>query len=477
MTGNQVIEKELDYFSLGHFEDGPEGTSFFRMLPAMVELSAEKFEVLKDDEWEKRAVQFWQQRLNAWNQLVSGKVPEEMGELDQAGRSASGSLFQNLAVSLFAGTQGNWQALFESAREKDPPLCKWVLLEVVPFLRLTGQRLLGRELATQAAAVLRAPDMEKQLAPTLVTLGNAQFELGERSAAGASLEEALEIYRGLAEQHPAAFEPDVATTLNNLGSVQIALGERSAAQASYEQALKIYRRLAEQDPAAFESDVAMTLNNLGNVQGDLAARASLEEALEIRRRLAKQHPAAFELDVAATLTNLGTVQRVLGEREAARASCEEALKIYRRLARQHPAAFESDVAMTLNNLGNVQGDLGEREAARAALEEALEIRRRLAKQHPAAFEPDVAMTLNNLGDVQGALGQPEAARASFEEALEIYWPLFQKTPQAYGQNLFIALRNYIKVAPEAPDDRWWQLWKTMRQTAQEGRESAEAEAV
>ena len=98
-----------------------------------------------------------------------------------------------------------------------------MLLEVVPFLRLTGQRLLGRELATQAAAVLRAPDMEKQLAPTLVTLGNAQFELGERSAAGASLEEALEIYRGLAEQHPAAFEPDVATTLNNLGSVQIAL--------------------------------------------------------------------------------------------------------------------------------------------------------------------------------------------------------------------------------------------------------------
>ena len=81
-----MIEKELDYFSLGHFEDGPEGTSFFRMLPAMVELSAEKFEVLKDDEWEKRAVQFWQQRLNAWNQLVSGKVPEEMGELDQAGR-------------------------------------------------------------------------------------------------------------------------------------------------------------------------------------------------------------------------------------------------------------------------------------------------------------------------------------------------------------------------------------------------------
>ena len=523
----QVIEKELDYFSLGHFEDGPEGTSFFRMLPAMVELSAEKFEVLKDDEWIRHWAQFWQQRLREWNQLISGKVPEDLGELDAERRAAAGSRMQGLAASLFAGTKGNWRALFEFARENDPRLCTSLLLDVVPFLRLTGQRLLARELATQAVTALRAGGMEELLASALRTLGDAQSALGKQEAARAAYEEALKIYRRLAKQHPAAFEPGVAGTLNNLGTVQGDLGEREAARASFEEVLKIYRRLAEQHPAAFEPNVAATLNNLGNVQGGsgerAAARDSYGEALEIHRRLAEQHPAAFEPGVAGTLNNLGNVQRGLGERALARASFEEALKIYRRLAKQHPVAFEPDMAMTLNNLGNVQGDLGERalarasyeealkigrrlakqhpaafephmamtlnnlgtvqgdlgerEAARASFEEALQIRRRLAKQHPAAFEPDAAQTLNNLGALQRELGEREAARAALEEALEIYWPLFQKTPQAYGQNLFTALRNYIKVAPEAPDDRWWQLWKTMQQTAQEDRESAEAEAV
>ena len=133
--------------------------------------------------------------------------------------------------------------------------------------------------------------------------------------------------------------------------------------------------------------------------------------------------------------------------------------------------------MTLNNLGGVQSELMEREAAREAFKEALRIYRGLAKQHPVAFEPGVAMTLNNLGNLQRDLGEREAALDSFEKALEIYWPLCQKTPKAYGQNFFLALRNYVKVAPEAPDDRWWQLWKTMEQTSQEGPQSAEAEAV
>ena len=123
---------------------------------AMVELSAEKFEVLKDDEWEKRWAQFWQQRLCAWNQLISGKLADEMGKLDLEGRTAAGSRMQSLAALLLAGTQGNWLALFEFARENDPPLCTSLLLDVVPFLQLTGQRLLAPELATRAVAALRA---------------------------------------------------------------------------------------------------------------------------------------------------------------------------------------------------------------------------------------------------------------------------------------------------------------------------------
>ena len=90
-----------------------------------------------------------------------------------------------------------------------------------------------------------------------------------------SYDEALKVYRRLAKQHPAAFEPDVAMTLNNLGTVQSALGEREAARASYEEALEIRRRLATQHPAAFEPVVATTLNNLGNLQRELGEPLTL----------------------------------------------------------------------------------------------------------------------------------------------------------------------------------------------------------
>ena len=444
-----TFEKELDYYALAHVEGDTSGlgAGFYRMLPAMVELSRGKTQGEDSGEaWTKEWTDFWKERLSGWNQLVSGKVPEEQSEgLDEEARAAVGSQFQSLGSRLLAGTQGNWLEVFEFARKNDPELCKGILLRVIPFTQLTGQRVLRSVLAGGAVSAAREAGDDELLAPCLVALGTVQSDLGQREAARASFEEALGIYRRLAAQRPAAFERDVAGTLNNLGNVQTGLGEREAARASYEEALEIRRRLAAQHPAAFEPDVAGTLNNLGTVQSDLgereAGRASFEEALPIYRRLAAQHSAAFEPDVAMTLNNLGNVQSGLGEREAARASYEEALEIRRRLAAQHPAAFEPDVAMTLNNLGNVQSDLGEREAARVSFEEALPIYRRLVGQHPAAFEPAVATTLNNLGAAQSDLGEREAARASYEEALPIHRRLAGQHPAAFEPAVATTLNN------------------------------------
>ena len=474
-----IFEKELDYYALVHVERDAAGlgAGFYRMLPAMVELSRGKTQREDSGEaWTKQWVEFWKERLSLWNQLVSGKVPEEVSKgLDAAARAAAGRQCQSMGVRLLAGTQGNWLEVFEFARKNAPELCKWILLEVEGFTILSGQRLLGNMLASGAVAAARKTGNDELLAPCLGILGNVQSDLGERDAARASYEEALEIRRRLAAQHPAAFEPHVATTLNNLGTVQSDLGERDAARASYEEALEIYRRLAEQHPAAFESDVATTLNNLGNVQSDLgerdAARGSYEKALKIYRRLAEQHPAAFEPYVATTLNNLGTVQSDLGERDAAQRSYKEALKIRRRLAEQHPAAFEPDVSTTLNNLGTVQSDLGERDAAQRSYKEALKIRRRLAEQHPAAFEPYVATTLNNLGHVQRDLGEREAARASYRESLELYWPYLEKYPRAYMQEFARPLRGYTSVTAFSEDDRWWQVRKRLE--AKEGPEERE----
>jgi tetratricopeptide (TPR) repeat protein len=100
---------------------------------------------------------------------------------------------------------------------------------------------------------------------TLNNLGNVQRALGEREAARKSFHGALEIYRRLAAQHPAAFEPNVAMTLNNLGTVQSDLGEREAARECYAEALGIYAPLAEKYPRAFVHNLRIVLRGYTSV--------------------------------------------------------------------------------------------------------------------------------------------------------------------------------------------------------------------
>ena len=122
-------------------------------------------------------------------------------------------------------------------------------------------------------------------------------------------DEAEQLYRralAMKEKLLGADHPDVAMTLNNLGVVLDDVSEKSAAREAYEEALPIYRRLAEAHPAAFLPDVAMTLNNLGNVLGDVGDKSTAldawREALEIRWPLVQEHPRAYGRQFFGTLS-------------------------------------------------------------------------------------------------------------------------------------------------------------------------------
>ena len=143
-------------------------------------------------------------------------------------------------------------------------------------------------------------------------------------------EEALGIYRRLAETNPQTYLPDVAMTLNNLAVLQKAKNEFPAAQAAYEEALGIYRRLAETNPQTYLPYVATTLNNLAVLQKAKnefpAAQAAYEEALGIRRRLAETNPQTYLPDVAMTEINLSIFYlQSLSDRERSLAHASEAL--------------------------------------------------------------------------------------------------------------------------------------------------------
>jgi cation transport regulator ChaC len=305
----------------------------------------------------------------------------------------------------------------------------------------------------------------------LADLGFRYANAGRRAEALAPMEEAVAIYRRLADAQtgdPAAYLPDLAGSLNNLGSILSQAGRRTEALAPTEEAVTIYQGLADPnsgDPAAYLPDLAGSLNNLGSILSQAGRRAEAlaptEEAVTIYQGLADPNsgdPAAYLPDLAGSLNNLGSRLSEAGRRAEALAPTEEAVAIYRRLADAQtgdPAAYLPDLAGSLNNLGSRLSEAGRRAEALAPTEEAVAIRRRLADPdggNPAAYLPDLAGSLNNLGVRFLEAGRRTEALAPTAEAVAIRRRLADPdggNPAAYLPSLATSLNNLGSILSQA----------------------------
>ncbi len=270
-------------------------------------------------------------------------------------------------------------------------------------------------------------------------------------------------YRARGERTPPEAAEERAEVLRMLGLALSKLGQREEALKSTEEAVDIYRRLAQQHPQAFLLYLAGSLNNLGAEPSALGRREealqATQEAVDIYRQLAQQHPQAFLPYLARSLHNLGNCLSALGRREEALQATEEAVDIFRQLAQQHPQAFLPDLATSLDNLGAGLFELGRREKALEATQEAVDIFRQLAQQHPQAFLPDLASSLNNLGDRLSEMGEQESARAAYEEAVCILLPFFRDLPAAFTDRIRSMLRDYMAACGRAKREPDWELVK------------------
>jgi len=97
----------------------------------------------------------------------------------------------------------------------------------------------------------------------------------------------------------------VATTLNNLANLYRARNELDKAEEAYNEALGLYRALAQNNPSAYHPDVAMTLNNLAvlyRARNELEkAEEAYNEALGLYRALAQNNPSAYGIALAKTI--------------------------------------------------------------------------------------------------------------------------------------------------------------------------------
>jgi tetratricopeptide (TPR) repeat protein len=80
--------------------------------------------------------------------------------------------------------------------------------------------------------------------------------LGRREEALEATQEAVDLYRRLAAQHPDAFLPDLAEEPRQPGRRLSEMGRREEALQATQEAVDLYRRLAAQHPDAFLPDLA-----------------------------------------------------------------------------------------------------------------------------------------------------------------------------------------------------------------------------
>ena len=142
-----------------------------------------------------------------------------------------------------------------------------------------------------------SPGVLRDLAVSLINLGDAQRQAGQGAEALAAYRESLAIDRELRQRLGDSPEVlrDLALSLNKLGDAQRQAGQGAEALAAYRESLAIDRELHQQvgDSPAMLDDLAISLQRLASQAaidpGVPAAerRAWLAEALRYRRRLAQ----------------------------------------------------------------------------------------------------------------------------------------------------------------------------------------------
>lgn len=288
--------------------------------------------------------------------------------------------------------------------------------------------------ATERAVTdFRRTDQETELAAALAQASEYARRVGDRTRSRVAAQEAVDLYRRLAQSDPATHEPGLAVSLSHLGQGLLTEQRGREALRAMDRATEIFRRLVDANPVAYEPGLAMALANQGSLLWSHrrwdAAREATERAVALFRRLvtpgggapaadagppAEADPDAGGADVRKADvrdTDAGGANvRKADARDTDAGGAESGPGLGRAVT-----VDESDLALALSNLGVMYWSTRDRPRALAAAREAADIYRRVARANPAAFEPELVRVLN---DLRGFLFRSERWREGLAVADE-----------------------------------------------------------
>jgi hypothetical protein len=191
-----------------------------------------------------------------------------------------------------------------------------------------------------------------------------------------------------------------AATLKDLCIAMRFLGNYTEATARGQEAVDLYRRLAEADSSADAAGFGSALVELSEARRHAGQieQAVLDagEAVELWRPLAEANPDANQWWLARALVGLSAARRSAGQAEQAVLDAGEAVELCRPLAEANPDAHQPPLAKALIALAEARRSTGQAEQAVLDAGEAVELWRPLAQTNPDANQWGLAEALITL---------------------------------------------------------------------------------
>lgn len=283
------------------------------------------------------------------------------------------------------------------------------------------------------------------VAGSLSSLASLHRLINKHGISENEYKEALTINQYLAKSNPNTYIPEVSKVLVNLGDLHRSIGNYSEAEKEEQEAISIVRQLAEATPKQYLSYLATCLTNIAALHLDIHcyndAEKEFQEALSIQRRFAEINPNEYYPEIAKVLVNLANLHSDTKVYEKAELEYQEALSFYEQLSKNNPELYLSDVALCLNNLSTLYCDAGKYTKAEELCRKALSIRRNLAEKTPSVYLPFVASSLFNLSGLHSDTRQFDEAEKELKEALQIYLQFEKETSGAYLKDIIMCISN------------------------------------
>ena len=242
-------------------------------------------------------------------------------------------------------------------------------------------------------------------AMTLTSLATLSRDGGRAAEAEQNYRRALQIYHDLRDER---YTDKSGEVLNHLGVLYHMTEKIREAELAYQEALTVYRSLAQANAPAYLPDVAGILHNLTLLYRGAERRQEAQWVAraehDVYRGLVRDGYAAYIPELADTLNSLGVLYHTSGRLLQAESAYRESVAFYRGIVQYDPAGCLEDLAGALNNLGVLYRDTQRMSEARRALREAAQIRSDLASRKPRLYTADLVQTLANLQKVYRQLG-------------------------------------------------------------------------